>query len=85
MRGPKLRAILEDLDLLVLRGKGGVMHVRDATGRAIGSYELHEDQAYRFGWVDAKRGPARIDCLSWVEFYAELQQQNYIPRPAVVR
>lgn len=84
MRGPKLRAILEDLDLLVLQGHGS-FHVRDSKGAAIATYDLTEDLAFRFGWVDNKRGDGRTDCLSWVEFYAELQEQGYIPRPVVVR
>jgi hypothetical protein len=86
MRGPKLRAILEDLDLHVLSQRRTFHVYNNLEHAAVASYDLSEDLAYRFGWVENRnRALGRLDCLSWMEFYAELQQQGYIPKPVVVR
>lgn len=87
MRGMKLRAVLEDCDLLVLKDRIGprAYRVTTLTARPIAFYDLHEDGAFRHGWVERADGNGRTDCLSWIEFYAELQEQRYIPAPAVRR
>jgi hypothetical protein len=86
MRGNKFRDVLEDLELVVLRDALGPRSYRvTAKGHPVAFYDLYEDGAFRHGWVERKDGQARIDCLSWVEWYAELMEQGYIPAPAVRR
>lgn len=86
MRGPKLRAILEDLDLHVLNQRRTYHVYRNLEQAPVASYDLSEDLAYRFGWVENhNHALGRIDCLSWVEFYSEMQEQGYIPKPVMAR
>lgn len=73
MRGEKLRAVLEDLDdlgLLVLSDGRRGRWVRHADTTPLGFYDMHEDGAFRHGWVELPRSGGRTDCLSWPEFYA---------------
>jgi len=79
MKGDKLRAVLEDMDLIVLRDSHNTFQVRTANMRAIALYDLSgDDQAFRWGWVEKRDGSGRTDCLSWVDFMTELQEQDYV-------
>jgi hypothetical protein len=45
-------------------------------GQQIAYYDLTEDKAFRFGWVQHRDGNGRTDCLSWVEFLAHLEAHS---------
>jgi len=45
-------------------------------GQQIAYYDLTEDLAFRFGWVEHPAGNGRTDCLSWVEFLAQLEEHE---------
>lgn len=87
MRGPKLVAILDDLELRVFRDRIGPRAYRVTTlrNKTIAFFDLYEDQEFRHGWVEHRDGDGRTDCLTWIDFYTELQEQRHIPAPPVRR
>lgn len=72
MKGEAIRAELEDAGLLVFKDGDG-LRVRTAAADPVAFYDLCEDGAFRFGWVERADGSGRIDCLSWVDFRAALE------------
>jgi hypothetical protein len=74
LKGPSLRVALEQLGVAVIDDRPYTgSTVRTAAGVRIGSFDLCDDGAFRFGWVEAP-GAARIDCLTWQEFHTEVQE-----------
>ncbi len=72
IKGDTLQAVLEDLGLHV-RTDGARGRFVDSAAAQIAFYDLHEDGAFRFGWVQFPNGTGRCDCTSWVEFHDQIR------------
>lgn len=69
VKGPALRAVIEDLGFLMLHDKSDVdFVVRTPLLRVVAKFDVTEDGAFRFGTVDGE------DCISWFEFHIKLQE-----------
>jgi hypothetical protein len=83
VRGEKLRAVLEDVDdlgLLVLRNSPRSFFIRNADSSPLGFYDLHEDLAFRHGWVELPGSAGRHDCLDWPTFYDLIRERAKKPK-----
>lgn len=72
MKGAQIRAALEDRGFLVFTAETpSAYKVRSVAGRQVAWYDLHDDGAFRFGWIE-RADHSHIDCLSWPEFETAL-------------
>ena len=78
MNGARCRVYIEDAGFLVLTDpdvqRGYV--VNTTAGEVRGRYDLDDTNHFRFGTVEREKS-GRVDCLSWLDFTLELQEQTF--------
>ena len=77
LKGARLRAHLEDLGYLVFSGGPLMFVVAKTNAKTVANYSVSDDDAsFLWGWVEHRKGTGRTDCLSWIEFDAEIQEHT---------
>lgn len=78
MKGPAIHDHIRALGFQIVRDRfdRAGFFVNFLNGSRVGFYELCDDGAFRFAWLEHSDSIGRTDCNSWPEFIQQLTERR---------